>query len=90
MTTGTSPYNSTQTEDAVRREIGLTKGDFVAIHNKLVGAAFTKAATPEDRRAGLIRKRRPSTSQSNYSFTGESRVRVLLSARPFLGILIPV
>ena len=89
-TAGTSPYDATETEDAVRREIGLTKGDFVAIQDKLVGAALTKAATPENRRAGSIRKRRPSTSQSNYSFTGESRVRVLLSARPFLGILIPV
>lgn len=73
-TAGTSPYDATETEDAVRREIGLTKGDFVAIQDKLVGAALTKAATPENRRAGSIRKRRPSTSQSNYSFTGESRV----------------
>ncbi|RPD59152.1 hypothetical protein L226DRAFT_536163 [Lentinus tigrinus ALCF2SS1-7] len=72
-TAGTSPYDATETEDAVRREIGLTKGDFVAIQDKLVGAALTKAATPENRRAGSIRKRRPSTSQSNYSFTGESR-----------------
>ncbi|KAI0695429.1 hypothetical protein C8T65DRAFT_46204 [Cerioporus squamosus] len=72
-TAGTSPYDATETEDAVRREIGLTRGDFVAIQDKLVGAALTKAATPENRRAGSIRKRRPSTSQSNYSFTGESR-----------------
>ncbi|TFK88789.1 hypothetical protein K466DRAFT_520221 [Polyporus arcularius HHB13444] len=72
-TAGTSPYDATETEDAVRREIGLTKGDFVAIQDKLVGVALTKAATPENRRAGSIRKRRPSTSQSNYSFTGESR-----------------
>ena len=89
-TAGTSPYEGTEVEDAVRREVGLSKGDFVAIQDKLVGAALTKAATPENRRPGSLRKRRPSTSQSNYSFTGESRVRVLLSARPFLGILIPV
>ncbi|TBU46979.1 hypothetical protein BD309DRAFT_952854 [Dichomitus squalens] len=72
-TAGTSPYESPETEDAVRREIGLSKGDFVAIQDKLVGAALTKAATPENRRPGSIRKRRPSTSQSNYSFNGESR-----------------
>ena len=75
-TAGTSPYDSLEPEDAVRREIGLTKSDFVAIQDKLVSAALTKAATPENRaRAGSIRKRRPSTSQSNYSFNGDSRVR---------------
>ncbi|KAI0329827.1 hypothetical protein GY45DRAFT_1324417 [Cubamyces sp. BRFM 1775] len=73
-TAGTSPYDSLEPEDAVRREIGLTKSDFVAIQDKLVSAALTKAATPENRaRAGSIRKRRPSTSQSNYSFNGDSR-----------------
>ncbi|KAI0747644.1 hypothetical protein C8Q80DRAFT_1219125 [Daedaleopsis nitida] len=72
-TAGTSPYDATETEDAVRMEIGLSKVDFVAIQDKLVTAALTKAATPENRRPGSIRKRRPSTSQSNYSFTGESR-----------------
>ncbi|KAI0781338.1 hypothetical protein BD413DRAFT_600720 [Trametes elegans] len=73
-TAGTSPYDALEPEDAVRREIGLTKNDFVAIQDKLVGAALTKAATPENRaRAGSIRRRRPSTSQSNYSFTGDSR-----------------
>ena len=73
-TAGTSPYDATETEDAVRREVGLSKGDFIAIQDKLVGAALTKAATPENRRAGSIRRRRPSTSQSNYSYNGESRV----------------
>ncbi|KAI0648259.1 hypothetical protein C8Q79DRAFT_564029 [Trametes meyenii] len=73
-TAGTSPYDSLEPEDAVRREIGLTKTDFVAIQDKLVSTALTKAATPENRaRAGSIRRRRPSTSQSNYSFNGENR-----------------
>ncbi|KAI0350253.1 hypothetical protein OH77DRAFT_1525055 [Trametes cingulata] len=73
-TAGTSPYDSLEPEDAVRREIGLTKNDFVAIQDKLVGAALTKAATPENRvRANSIRRRRPSTSQSNYSYNGDNR-----------------
>ncbi|KAI8999011.1 hypothetical protein BD414DRAFT_553218 [Trametes punicea] len=73
-TAGTSPYDSLEPEDAVRREIGLTKSDFMTIQDKLVYAALTKAATPESRaRAGSIRKRRPSTSQSNYSVNGENR-----------------
>ena len=73
-TAGTSPYDATEVEDAVQRETGLSKNDFTQIQDKLVGAALTKAATPENRRAGSIRRRRPSTSQSNYSFNGE-RVR---------------
>nr|VWP00497.1 SGE1 protein [Ganoderma boninense] len=72
-TAGTSPYDATETEDAVRREVGLSKGDFIVMQDKLVGAALTKAVTPENRRAGSIRRRRPSTSQSNYSYNGESR-----------------
>ncbi|KAI1788495.1 hypothetical protein LXA43DRAFT_1097318 [Ganoderma leucocontextum] len=72
-TAGTSPYDATETEGVVRKEVGLSKGDFIAIQDKLVGAALTKAATPENRRAGSIRRRRPSTSQSNYSYNGESR-----------------
>ncbi|KAI9056894.1 hypothetical protein FKP32DRAFT_1615711 [Trametes sanguinea] len=73
-TAGTSPYDSVEPEDAVKREIGLTKNDFVAIQDKLVSAALSKAATPENRaRAGSIRRRRPSTSQSNYSYNGDNR-----------------
>ncbi|KAI0948569.1 hypothetical protein AcW1_005414 [Taiwanofungus camphoratus] len=70
-TPGTSPYESLEIEDAVRRQTGLTKGDFVAIQDKLVNAALTKAVTPDGRnRASSLRRRRPSTSQSNYSYNG--------------------
>ncbi|KAH9929900.1 uncharacterized protein BXZ73DRAFT_101964 [Epithele typhae] len=73
-TAGTYPYDAPETEEAVKREIGLSKSDFAAIQDKLVGAALVKAATPENRRPGSIRRRRPSTSQSNYSFNGERTV----------------
>ncbi|KAL6307923.1 hypothetical protein BKA93DRAFT_766564 [Sparassis latifolia] len=70
-TPGTSPYEGLDLEEAVRRQTGLTKFDFIAIQDKLVTAALTKAVTPEGRnRASSIRKRRPSTSQSNYSYNG--------------------
>ncbi|EMD34457.1 hypothetical protein CERSUDRAFT_117312 [Gelatoporia subvermispora B] len=76
-TPGTSPYEGLDYEDAVRRQSGLTKSDFVAIQDKLVSAALAKAATPEGRnRASSIRKRRPSTSQSNYSVNGTVEQRV--------------
>ncbi|TCD65627.1 hypothetical protein EIP91_002432 [Steccherinum ochraceum] len=70
--TSTSPYESTtESEVIVKRDIGLSKSDFSAIQDKLVTAALVKAATPENRhRAPSIRRRRPSTSQSNYSYNG--------------------
>ncbi|KZT11638.1 uncharacterized protein LAESUDRAFT_720897 [Laetiporus sulphureus 93-53] len=70
-TPGTSPYEGLDIEEVVWRQSGLKKTDFVAIQDKLVSAAFTKAATPDGRnRASSLRKRRPSTSQSNYSYNG--------------------
>lgn len=76
-TSQTTPNDSSETsEEVVRRQIGLTKSDVLAVQDKLVAAAVTKAATPEGRnRANSVRRRRPSTSQSNYSFNGvENRV----------------
>ncbi|KAF9246121.1 hypothetical protein BU15DRAFT_84928 [Melanogaster broomeanus] len=58
-------------EDVIRRYAGLLKSDFVAIQDKLVGAALHKATLPDTReRANSLRRRRPSTSQSNYSVNG--------------------
>ncbi|KAG8217895.1 hypothetical protein J3R82DRAFT_6061 [Butyriboletus roseoflavus] len=58
-------------EGIIRRYAGLTKSDFVAIQEKLVGAALHKAALPDTReRTNSLRRRRPSTSQSNYSTNG--------------------
>ncbi|KIP07966.1 hypothetical protein PHLGIDRAFT_35191 [Phlebiopsis gigantea 11061_1 CR5-6] len=76
-TSQTTPSDSQDTyEETVRSRTGLTKFDVLAVQDKLVSAALTKAATPEGRnRANSVRRRRPSTSQSNYSVTGaENRV----------------
>lgn len=67
-------------EDIINQCAGLTKSDFMAIQEKLVSAAVAKAATPDPReRAPSLRRRRPSTSQSNYSLNGrENRVYLFL------------
>jgi serine/arginine repetitive matrix protein 2 len=76
-TSRTTPHDDQGSENAVRRQFGLNKSDITTIQEKLVAAALTKAATPEGRhRANSVRKRRPSTSQSNYSFTGVEKVEV--------------
>jgi serine/arginine repetitive matrix protein 2 len=64
-------------EDIIRRYAGLTKSDFVAIQDKLVSAVRAKENNTEPReRANSLRRRRPSTSQSNYSTNGrDNRVR---------------
>ncbi|KZT74004.1 hypothetical protein DAEQUDRAFT_761471 [Daedalea quercina L-15889] len=74
-TPGTSPYESLDVEDAVRKNTGLTKSDFVTVQDRLVKAAILKVNTPSDgrARANSLRRRRPSTSQSTYSLT-ENRV----------------
>ncbi|THU90683.1 hypothetical protein K435DRAFT_726332 [Dendrothele bispora CBS 962.96] len=64
--TGGSPDIDQDAEDVIGRCAGLRKSDFVAIQEKLVKAV--KAPTTETReRAPSLRRRRPSTSQSNYS-----------------------
>lgn len=61
-------------EGIIRRYAGLTKSDFVAIQERLVGAALHKATLPDTReRSNSLRRRRPSTSQSNYSTNGRVR-----------------
>ncbi|KAH7889253.1 hypothetical protein F5I97DRAFT_1842877 [Phlebopus sp. FC_14] len=70
-TTPGSSQEDCDFEDIIRRYVGLTKSDFVAIQDKLVGAALQKAAYPDTReRTNSLRRRRPSTSQSNYSVNG--------------------
>lgn len=55
-------------EEIIKRYAGLGKGDIAAIQEKLVTAAFAKIANtdPRDRAPSALRRRRPSTSQSNY------------------------
>lgn len=80
-TSRTTPLETQDSEEIVRRQMGLSKIDIVAVQDKLVSVALTKAATPEGRnRANSVRKRRPSTSQSTYSYNGgESRVSNLVA-----------
>ncbi|KAF8959075.1 hypothetical protein BDZ97DRAFT_1424778 [Flammula alnicola] len=56
-------------EDIIQRYAGLKKADIAAVQEKLVTAAFAKIANtdPRDRAPSALRRRRPSTSQSNYS-----------------------
>ncbi|ESK96909.1 hypothetical protein Moror_6487 [Moniliophthora roreri MCA 2997] len=71
-TTGGSPDLDWNAEDFIRRYAGLNKADIAAVQDKLVGFATEKAAMESENRerAPSVRKRRPSTSQSNYSYNG--------------------
>ncbi|PPQ81221.1 hypothetical protein CVT25_015744 [Psilocybe cyanescens] len=55
-------------EEIIQRYAGLKKVDIAAVQEKLVAAAFAKIANtdPRDRAPSALRRRRPSTSQSNY------------------------
>ncbi|KAI0060804.1 hypothetical protein BV25DRAFT_1827349 [Artomyces pyxidatus] len=58
-------------DDIIQQYAGLSKVDFVAIQDRLIYAAKIKAEAPETReRHNSLRKRRPSTSQSNHSING--------------------
>ncbi|KAJ6455728.1 hypothetical protein C8R45DRAFT_585902 [Mycena sanguinolenta] len=60
-----------EAEDLIMKYAGLKKDDFVAIQDKLIGAAIAKTMTPDiHHRTPSLRRRRPSTSQSNYSLNG--------------------
>ncbi|KAJ7219133.1 hypothetical protein GGX14DRAFT_590195 [Mycena pura] len=69
-----SPNSSSEgweAEDIVMKAAGLKKHDFLAMQEKLVGVATAKTATPDaQHRSPSLRRRRPSTSQSNYSLNG--------------------
>lgn len=57
--------------DNIIMKYGLKTKDFMAIQEKLVGAAIAKTMSPDPQhRAPSLRRRRPSTSQSNYSLNG--------------------
>jgi len=75
-TTPGSSQEDGDCEDIIRRYAGLTKSDFFTIQEQLVVAAVQKSNYPDTReRTNSLRRRRPSTSQSNYSVSGkESRV----------------
>ncbi|KAL1680857.1 hypothetical protein EV122DRAFT_206859 [Schizophyllum commune] len=62
-------------EAVIKRTAGLTKSDFAKIQEKLVDASIVRQATIPDHRerAASLRRRRPSTSQSNYSYKDITR-----------------
>ncbi|KIK59838.1 hypothetical protein GYMLUDRAFT_44306 [Collybiopsis luxurians FD-317 M1] len=68
-TPGGSPDTEFNPEDVIGSYAGLLKSDFSAIQEKLVSAVASKnSGVPESReRTNSLRRRRPSTSQSNYS-----------------------
>ncbi|KAJ7083828.1 hypothetical protein C8R43DRAFT_1052001 [Mycena crocata] len=60
-----------EAEDIIMKYAGLKKIDFLAMQEKLVGASIAKTMAPDaQHRAPSLRRRRPSTSQSNYSLNG--------------------
>ncbi|KAF9264744.1 hypothetical protein L218DRAFT_925263 [Marasmius fiardii PR-910] len=71
-TPGGSPDFEWNAEDIISRTGGINKSDISAIQEKLVGFAFAKTSPVLEtrERAPSLRRRRPSTSQSNYSFNG--------------------
>ncbi|KAG6821072.1 hypothetical protein H0H93_007231 [Arthromyces matolae] len=75
-----SPDEHWNPEEIVARATGLKKADFVVIQEKLLNAKDAKEKElgrmePQERAASSLRKRRPSTSQSNYSYKDrDSRV----------------
>lgn len=88
-TPGGSPDDEWDPEDIISRYAGLKKQDFLAIQDKLVGEAIAKksASTESRERApSSLRRRRPSTSQSNYSYNGGREVKV--SLKRYMGLAI--
>lgn len=60
-----------EVEAVVKQYTQLTFVDFVAIQEKLLEAAQVKSAPQEMQRTPSLRRRRPSASRSNYSFSAE-------------------
>ncbi|KAJ3757176.1 hypothetical protein EV360DRAFT_46599 [Lentinula raphanica] len=73
QSTSTTPAGSPDTEwnpeDVIGNYAGLHKSDFAAIQETLVNAVASKNSTVSEARERVpsLRRRRPSTSQSNYS-----------------------
>lgn len=69
-----TPGSESDAEDVLKRIGGLKKVDIAAIQDKLVNTAFMKLAStdPRDRAPSALRRRRPSTSQSNYNRVSRS------------------
>ncbi|KAF7363312.1 hypothetical protein MSAN_00986400 [Mycena sanguinolenta] len=69
--TPSSSPDDWEAEDIIMKYAGLKKDDFVAIQDKLINATIAKTMAPDvHHRTPSLRRRRPSTSQSNYSLNG--------------------
>lgn len=76
-----NPPADADVEEIVQQHLGLNKGDFVAVQERLLLAAKVKAEAPEPReRRNSLRKRRPSTSQSGINGRESAVSLVQLSA----------
>lgn len=72
QTNGTASKNlESEAEQIVSRYSGLNKNDFVAIQGKLFDVSNAKAQGSMPNRNQSLRRRRPSTSHSIYSFTAD-------------------
>lgn len=60
-----------EAEQIVSRYSGLNKNDFIAIQGKLFDISNAKARGSMPDRNQSLRRRRPSTSHSIYSFTAD-------------------
>ncbi|KAF8631450.1 hypothetical protein AX17_005127 [Amanita inopinata Kibby_2008] len=72
ITSGSVDDDDWDPEEIIGRYAGLRKSDFVAMQEKLVSLSIAREDARE--RAPSIRRRRPSTSQSNYSMNGRDRI----------------
>lgn len=71
-------------EEIICHYAGLTKEDFTAIQQKLIDAVQAKLTSSESfNRTPSLRRRRPSTARSNYSFS-ERENRVCVSHYAFV------
>ena len=78
-------------EEIIQRYAGLKKTDIAVVHEKLVNAAFAKMANtdPRDRAPSALRRRRPSTSQSNYRVRTLPRVTSKMLLMPYMQVASP-
>lgn len=69
LSLATSDDDESDAESVLKRYGALKRSDIAAVQERLVSASFMKIANtdPRDRAPSALRRRRPSTSQSNYT-----------------------
>ena len=78
---GSTDEDKWDPEEIIQLYTGLKKADIVAIEEKLVTAAFVKLANTDlrDRAPSALRRRRLSTTQSNYSRVIQSILTLIVN-----------